>query len=130
MTLAALDGFEATDVVVDDEDPYELSPSFRDPRQQPGGWYDVEQQSDEWFQLRRGVATASKFDRILTADKLNRSKQRRDYHNYLLAECFYSAPLASRFTKFEIHRGVVLEDRAAVAFAEAQEVELKALGSC
>lgn len=48
--------------------------------------FHVEQLTAEWWQLRRGVPTASSFDRILTPAKGQPSKQQEDYIAELLAE--------------------------------------------
>jgi hypothetical protein len=48
--------------------------------------YDCAQYSDLWWQLRRGVPTASAFDRILTPKTLKPSSQQEDYIAELIAE--------------------------------------------
>ncbi len=48
---------------------------------------DVAQGSDEWFQARRGIPTASCFDKIITPGG-KASNQHKDYSNKLVAEFF------------------------------------------
>lgn len=49
-------------------------------------WYDVEQPSPEWFKLRNGVPTCSRFDMILTPAKGEPSKQQDTLINELIGE--------------------------------------------
>lgn len=44
------------------------------------------QYSDEWWNLRRGIPTASSFDRILTAKTMKPSSQQADYIAELIAD--------------------------------------------
>lgn len=49
-------------------------------------WFDVEQPSPEWFKLRNGVPTCSRFDMILTPAKGEPSKQHDTLINELIGE--------------------------------------------
>jgi len=47
--------------------------------------HDVDQNTDEWFQLRLGIPSASEFDKLITSSG-SRSKQLDAYANRLVAE--------------------------------------------
>lgn len=55
-------------------------------------YFDVEQSSEEWFLLRRGVPTASNFDRVLTPAKAQLSKQADSYIAELIGETMSLIP--------------------------------------
>lgn len=52
---------------------------------------DIEQNTDEWYSIRKGIATASAFDKILTPGG-QPSKQRVAYMRKLARECQVSDP--------------------------------------
>lgn len=75
------------------------------------------QGSEQWFELRRGRATASQFGRIITPAKAQYSAQAKGYMRDLLVECF-----TPDYAKFEgnkwTERGQELEPEARKAFEE------------
>lgn len=76
-----------------------------------------QQLSEQWHALKRGRASASQFDRIITPAKGEYSKQARGYMRDLLVECF-----TPDFAKFEgnkwTERGTEMEPEARKAFEE------------
>jgi hypothetical protein len=75
------------------------------------------QGSEQWFELRRGRATASQFSRIITAARGDYSKSAAGYMRDLLVECFtpdYAKFLGNKWTD----RGTEMEPEARKAFEE------------
>ena len=54
----------------------------------------IEHRSEEWFQLRLGMPTASQFDRIMTPAKGELSKQRHLYAGELIGERIFKRPMS------------------------------------
>ena len=73
------------------------------------------QNSEEWFALRRGRATASQFKRIITPAKGEYSKQASAYMRDLLVECF-TPDYAKFLGNFWTDRGNEMEPEARKAF--------------
>jgi putative phage-type endonuclease len=71
------------------------------------------QRSAEWFECRRGVATASNFNRIMTS-KLAYSKQSFDYAIELVNERF--GIKEERFVSDAMLHGIEFEDEAAISY--------------
>lgn len=84
---------------------------------------DCEQMSDEWFQLRAGIPTASSFDKIFTTAG-KPSAQAGAYMNTLLAEWLTGEKQSIKQSDW-MARGIELEDeaRSAYEFITDQEVE-------
>lgn len=73
------------------------------------------QNSEQWFSLRRGRATASNFKKIITPARCDFSKQASSYMRDLLVESFcptYAQFLGNKFTD----RGTEMEPEARDAF--------------
>lgn len=77
----------------------------------------VQQTSPEWWQLRCGKATASSFDKIITAVKGERSKSGDKYCYELCAD--RAMPTANYFSKYGVSRGTP-------AMQHGQDFEAKA----
>ena len=73
---------------------------------EPEFFYDIQQSSPEWFELRRGIPTASNFDTILANGK-GREKLLLDLAGELL-----SGQVAEGFTSFAMQRGKEMEAEA------------------
>jgi predicted phage-related endonuclease len=71
----------------------------------------VEQGTDEWLQLRLGIATASEFKNIMATIKSGESAQRRNYRAQLVAERL-SGRQAERFKSNAMQWGNDMEDLA------------------
>lgn len=74
----------------------------------------VDQGSQEWYELRAGIPTASEFHRIVTpGGKL--SKQSAGYMHHLLAELLLGRPIVQEETRWMM-RGHDLEEEAVRAY--------------
>lgn len=74
--------------------------------------FHCEQGSDEWFDLRKGIPTASEFSAVLSKD----SKVRDTYMRKLAAERIIGAPTES-YTNPNMQRGKDMEPRALADYA-------------
>lgn len=84
------------------------------------------QRSEEWFDLRRGIPTASSFDKIITPGGRT-SSQAKAYMYTLLAEWMLSESSDAIETAWMV-RGVELEDAAVSAFEMATDTETVPVG--
>ncbi len=69
---------------------------------------DIEQNSSAWFEIRRGLPTASKFKDILAKGQ---GKMRKSYINRLAAEIITGMP-GETFSRPELNRGHIMEAEA------------------
>lgn len=88
---------------------------------------DLEQGTDEWRQVRCGIATASAFDRIVTPAKCQLSAQSDGYLRELLAEWVSGEP-ADTFSNQWTERGSVIESEARDYYAFARDVDVAQVG--
>lgn len=75
------------------------------------------QLSEQWHAIKRGRASASNFDKIMTAVQCKYSAQAPGYMRDLLVECFcpdYAKFLGNKFTE----RGTLMEPEARQAFRD------------
>jgi len=73
------------------------------------------QGTDEWFQLRCGVVTASEFDNLVTPKWKIREPSSGMFQTYLnkkLAERWTGSPVEEAFSSFATEQGSLLEDEA------------------
>lgn len=77
-------------------------------------FFDVEQGSDSWFELRKGVCTASRFNRIITPKTGRLSAQADDLICELIGEKFGTIPPegVENFTNRSMRWGQQCEDEA------------------
>lgn len=87
--------------------------------------FDVQQRSPEWYELRRGIPTASEFHRILTATG-ERSRQREEYLCELIAERL--GAVTNGFSNQWTERGVELENIARLAYSIETGYEVTPVG--
>jgi len=87
-----------------------------------------EQRSEEWAEVRRGIPTASAFDRIVTM-KGEPSKQRAAYLYELAAERL-SGVCEAGFVSDAMLRGIEREQEAREIYAMTSEVEVATIGFC
>ena len=93
--------------------------------------HDCAQGSAEWWDLRIGIPTPSRFARILTASKLAYSKGARPFVAELLAEQMLNRPLD--YTEGDTlwtSRGSELEDEARKWYAFHRDVTVTEVGFC
>lgn len=91
--------------------------------------YNVEQGSDEWFQARLGIPTASEFSCIVTPTG-KASTQAEAYINKLLAEILTGKPLESMESNGWMERGKELEADAAQFYELQRDVSTELVGFC
>jgi hypothetical protein len=89
--------------------------------------YRVEQGSYEWWRLRLGIPTSSKFHKILTPKKRQASSQAPDYLFTLLGERLTGEP-SDLLQTYPMQRGQALEDQAILAYEGLTDQETKAGG--
>lgn len=88
-----------------------------------------EQGSPEWFEVRRGIPTASEFETILTKPKgkADESKMRRTYLNKLAGEILTGDPM-DHVTTYHMERGKIMEDEARDYYAFLKNVDPERVG--
>jgi hypothetical protein len=91
---------------------------------------DIEQSTPEWYAIRRGLVTASKFGTVLahgTGGKADPSKTRRQYMLNLISERIGGEP-ADGYTNRHMERGKAMEQDALNLYALMHDVELERIG--
>ena len=89
-------------------------------------YWEMEQQSPEWFEKRLGIPTASRFDKIITpAGKA--SSQADDYANTLVAEWLMGAKVDID-QNYWMQRGVELEPEAVAAYEFEHDMDTQTVG--
>jgi len=89
--------------------------------------HDIEQGTPEWQAIRCGVATASRFDSVITPAKGEPSKQSDGYLRELLAEWLSGRP-AESYQSTWMARGHEMEDEARAFYAFEREVSVTQCG--
>ena len=80
--------------------------------------FDMEQTSDEWFDVRRGVPTSSCFNRIMTSKGMKLAAGATSYMHQLIAEAARKGePADESFSTPAIEHGVKTEPEAADYYA-------------
>lgn len=89
---------------------------------------DVEQRSDEWFQMRVGIPTASRFHIIMASGKDGgESVSRARLLDIMAAEIISGIPAESFMSK-PMERGVMMEPEALRDFASKNWADLRRVG--
>jgi len=88
--------------------------------------HDVEQGTPEWFRLRMGVPTASRFGEVYTATG-KASASAENYMYSLLAEIRANEP-AESFTSEAMERGTMLEPEAVTAYEMMKDRSMGVIG--
>lgn len=86
--------------------------------------FDFEQGSDEWFECRRGIPTASKFATVMAKGE---GKTRSEYMRKLAGEII-TGELADQFSNGHTERGNDMEDEARQTYAFVEGVEIQRVG--
>lgn len=86
----------------------------------------LEQNTEEWFQARRGIPTASSFSKIVTPAKGERSLSSKTYMYELIAEKLGATN--DSFSNSWTERGHELEDMARSTFEFLHDLEVKQVG--
>jgi hypothetical protein len=91
--------------------------------------FDCDQGSEEWFEARRGIPTASCFDKVLTKPRKGESVSltRRRYLRDLAGEIITGKPMES-YSNWHMERGKGMEPEARELYAFAHDAELTQVG--
>ena len=90
-----------------------------------------EQRSDEWLRIKRGIPSASQFDRILSAVECKPSKSQNGYIDELIAEQVsqdYSEEPEQAYSSAAMRAGVEYEPMARSWYAFDQGVDVEEVG--
>lgn len=87
---------------------------------------DIEQRSEEWFNQRLGIPTASNYSQLITS-KGEPSRQARTYIDKLIAQRL-TGKRESSFTTEHIERGIEMEPRAVAWYEFERDVEVVETG--
>lgn len=90
---------------------------------------DCEQGSPEWFSVRLGIPTASKFNKIITSIKLEASKSAENYINKLIAEWLIEKT-DEEYQSEWMKRGHEIEEEARDYYEFTTDAEIKKVGFC
>lgn len=91
--------------------------------------FECEQGSDEWFQVRLGIPTASEFSKIITPAKMEPSRSADTYINKLVAEWLRGQPDES-FQSDWMKRGHEVETEARDYYTFTTDLEVTQVGFC
>lgn len=90
-------------------------------------FWDIEQNTPEWYMARSGIPTASAFGRILTkTGKI--SSQARKYANECVAEIYMGKPILQEFSSFAMQWGNEHEKDAISSYEFMTECNIKSGG--
>ena len=89
---------------------------------------DVAQRSDDWFELRRGIPTASKFAIIMADGRDGNDSVTREKYMKLLAGEIVSGQVAETFKSEAMDRGTRMEPEARDWYARTKFVDLTPIG--
>lgn len=91
--------------------------------------FDCEQGTDEWFQCRKGIPTASAFSTVMAQGKGGApSKTRTSYMERLAREIVFNKAEVSTFSNEHTERGHAHEDRAREVYCFTKGVETRKVG--
>lgn len=88
------------------------------------------QGSAEWWELHRGIPTASSFDRIITPKKAQISAQADDLIAELIAHRFMDSIAPEGYTSDAMLKGIQLEPEARRWYEFEHGVEVQQVGIC
>jgi putative phage-type endonuclease len=89
---------------------------------------DIDQLSDDWFEARGAIPTASGFDRIVTS-RGEPSKQQKAYLYQLAGESILGRK-EEGYTNYAMQRGIELEPEARGYYELVKGVEVQQVGLC
>jgi hypothetical protein len=89
---------------------------------------DVEQRSDPWFEVRRGLPTASKFSTIIADGKDGEASRTREKYMKLLAGEIVSGQVAESFRSEAMERGTRMEPEARDWYERTRLADLTQIG--
>lgn len=90
---------------------------------------DCEQGSEEWFEARLGIPTASNFAAIMaTGRNGDESKMRENLLHRLASECVTGLVAEDEYRSYAMNRGRTLEDEARQSYCRRKKVEVRRIG--
>lgn len=92
-----------------------------------------EQYSDDWWRIRRGVPTASQFDRIISPVKMSPSTSQEPYIDELLCEMIdqaYSSEPDNAYVSPAMANGTAMEPAARSWYAFDRDADVREVGFC
>ena len=89
--------------------------------------HDVEQRSDEWFELKRGIPSASCAGKIITPVRGDLSSQADKYISHLICEKL-GLPGTRTFSSRSMENGIEREPMARNYFSFTRDVEVREIG--
>lgn len=89
---------------------------------------DCEQNSADWFEVRRGIVTASNFATVMAKGKGNAKSVTRQKYMYQLAGEILTGEPAETFTSADMERGHVMEGEAADYYQFMTGMEAQLVG--
>lgn len=92
--------------------------------------YDVVQGSREWFEVRKGIPTASEIDKLLTPKTLKLSSQADKYLHKLLAEWCLDTPFEVETRVWQMDVGIDREQEAVEYYELTSGYETTPAGFC
>lgn len=87
-------------------------------------FYDIDQGTPEWFRVRAGIPTASKFATVMAKGE---GKTRSEYMRKLAGELLTGEP-QEQFSNAHTNRGNAMEDEARATYAFINDVETHRVG--
>lgn len=84
----------------------------------------IEQGTPEWFAVRAGIPTASKFSTVMAKGE---GKIRSEYMRKLAGEILTGAPMSS-YRNEQMERGNVMEDEARELYAFVHDADIRRVG--
>ena len=83
-------------------------------------FYDLEQRSETWMELRRGIPTASKFSAIMAEGRDGTDSLTRQSYMEILAGELLSGRPAETFQSEQMRRGIEMEAAAREHYAKSR----------
>ena len=90
--------------------------------------HDIDQQSDRWFEIRKGIPTSSEFGKIITPAKQIYSSQAKKYALEKVSEIMTGSSKDKFAPTYYMERGNILENEAIEAYEFAEDVIVKKVG--
>lgn len=92
-------------------------------------FYDIEQGSDEWFEVRKGIPTASNFATVMAEGRDGGPSLTRTKYLYRLAgEIITGLPAEDGYRSVAMDRGIAMEDEARQSYCRRKNVEPRRIG--
>jgi hypothetical protein len=90
--------------------------------------FDVEQRSEDWYELRRGVLTASNFSTIMASAKDPEGLGMRKKLLYRMAGEILTGEVAETYSNKQMERGIAMEPAARSFYQRTRFAQLQPIG--